>query len=534
MSHSFDHLFQPYHPGQVSLLPPSIDSLIPSSHPVRVVNEIVDRVDLRPLLDQYPGGGRPSYHPRMMLKVLIYAYLRNIYSSRRIEESIGENIHFMWLAGGNHPDHNSINRFRSDRLKGVLKTVFSEVVLLLHEAGHLNIKELYTDGTKLEANANRYTFVWAKSLIRNRERMARQLEELWSYAESVSQEELMDSRPSDFSQLSPEQVAQAIEAIDHRLKASGTSDPKTTQKLGYARRNWPQNLKKYQQQEEQLKGRNSYSKTDPDATFMRMKEDHMNNGQLKPGYNLQISTNEQFIAHYSLHPNPTDTLTLIPHLEGFKEAYNQLPNQICTDSGYGSEQNYEYLEEREIEAFVKYNTFDREKQSSLAKKKPFHPSRLHYDPQKDHYICPMGQVMTKIGDKTRKTSTGYPQRVTVYQAQNCQGCPIRGRCHKGEGNRRIEVNDRLNQLRKQAQQLLNSQRGIEIRKKRAQDVEATFGILKQNHGMRRLSLRGIEKVEIEVGLYALAHNIRKMIKGRKNQLDKLHPYIQSPEIFGLN
>lgn len=150
MSQSSDHLFIPYHPGQATLLPSSLDSLISPSHPVRVVSEIVDRVNLEPLLAQYRGGGRPSYHPRMMLKIVVYAYLRNIYSSRRMEDSIKENIHFMWLSGGNEPDHNSLNRFRSERLKGVLKTVFSEVVLLLHEAGHLDIKQLYTDGTKLE------------------------------------------------------------------------------------------------------------------------------------------------------------------------------------------------------------------------------------------------------------------------------------------------------------------------------------------------------------------------------------------------
>lgn len=515
MSQSSDHLFIPYHPGQATLLPSSLDSLISPSHPVRVVSEIVDRVNLEPLLAQYRGGGRPSYHPRMMLKIVVYAYLRNIYSSRRMEDSIKENIHFMWLSGGNEPDHNSLNRFRSERLKGVLKTVFSEVVLLLHEAGHLDIKQLYTDGTKLEGNANRYTFVWAKNVKRHKERIFQQLEELWAYADSVSQQELMDSRPGDFSALSPEEVSQTIETIDKALKAAPESDPKKRAKLSKGRKNWPKNLRKYQEQESLLNGRNSYSKTDPDATFMRMKEDHYRNSQLKASYNFQLSTHRQFIAHYSLHQSAADTVTLISHLEGFNQAYGGLPDEICTDAGYGSEENYEYLTQAGVDAFLKYNTLDQEQGTSTAKQKPFDQKELHYNQQKDHYVCPMGQLMTRVQEKTRKTSTGYQQHISVYEAQNCQGCPIRGRCHKGKGNRRIDVNKRLNHLKKRAKERLNSPKGIEHRKNRSIDVEATFGILKQNHGMRRLSLRGMEKVEIEVGLYALAHNIRKMIKANK-------------------
>jgi len=172
------------------MLPPSLEELIDKNHPVRIVNQIIDRIDIDPLLKKFKGGGTSSYHPRMLLKVLVYAYVNNTYSSRRMEAALKENIHFMWLSGMNKPDHNTINRFRSERLKDVLKTVFGKVVELLVEAGHLDLKEIYTDGTKLEAQANRYTFVWGNAIKHNKARMEQQLKELWAYAEGVAAEEL--------------------------------------------------------------------------------------------------------------------------------------------------------------------------------------------------------------------------------------------------------------------------------------------------------------------------------------------------------
>ena len=157
-------VFKTYNQDQLSLLPPSYDDLVPKNHPVRIVNIIVDRLDISALEKGYKGGGTSSYHPRMLLKVIIYAYLRNLYSSRKIEQALQENVHFMWLSGQSKPDHNTINDFRGKRLKGELKKIFNQVVLLLASEGIINIKDIYVDGTKIEANANRYTFVCGKNI----------------------------------------------------------------------------------------------------------------------------------------------------------------------------------------------------------------------------------------------------------------------------------------------------------------------------------------------------------------------------------
>ena len=286
-------VFKDYNPKQIMLLPPSLEELIACDHPVRVVNDVVDRIDIQPLLVHYKPGGTSVYHPRMLLKVLIYGYLTNVFSSRKLEAALKENIHFMWLAGMNKPDHNTIARFRSERLKDALKTIFGQIVMLLVEEGLVSIKHFYTDGTKIEAQANKYSFVWGKTIQYNKTRIAQQLDELWSYTQRLTEEELAEEKP-DFEQIDKEKVERTIQQIDKALQGKPVSK-KVRQKLQYGRKHWPDKVEEYSEKEALLGQRNSYSKTDPDATFMRMKEDHMGNGQLKPAYNWQISTSEQFV-----------------------------------------------------------------------------------------------------------------------------------------------------------------------------------------------------------------------------------------------
>jgi transposase len=501
-------VFKDYSPNQILLLPPSLEEMIDPNHPVRVVNQIIDSLDIDLLIKKFKGGGCSSYHPRLLLKLLVYGYLSNQYSSRKIEQATKQNIHFMWLSAMGYPDHNTINRFRSDRLNGVLKEIFSQVVLLLVEQGIITLKEAYLDGTKIEANANRYTFVWGRSISKSKQRIKKQLDELWSYAESVAREELENNEPDNFERIDQESVLKTIESIDKALKGKQI-DKKVKQKLDYARKNWPEILKKYEQQVKTLGNRNSYSKTDPDATFMRMKEDHMLNGQLKPGYNWQISTENQYILGYTIHQSATDTNTLPTHLESLKANLGRMPETLVADAGYGSEENYEYLENNDVEAFVKYQYFHKE-QSKKWKDDPYRTENLPYDENNDSYTCPMGQKMNFTGEKVRITDNGFRQVKKLYQAQDCNGCPVREACNKSNGNRRIEINTRLSHYKSIIRERLTSERGIKYRSQRPVDVEAVFGIIKGNRNYRKFLLRGLEKIEIEVGLLALSHNLSKI------------------------
>jgi len=215
---------------QGSLLPLDLNDLIAADHPVRVVSAVLDKVDIRPIVKQYRPGGTSSYHPRMLLKVMVYAYINNIYSSRRIEEAVKSNFHYMWLAGMRKPDHNTINRFRGERLQKTLKPIFNQVVIMLCEEGLLNIKDLYTDGTKIEANANRYTFVWGKAIKTSRERIAGQLEDLWKYAMTVATNELDNTDPRGFKKITRETVERTVEQIKEALQEKQV-EPKVRQKL---------------------------------------------------------------------------------------------------------------------------------------------------------------------------------------------------------------------------------------------------------------------------------------------------------------
>lgn len=502
-------IFKTYSPAQRMLLPPSLEELIPLSHPVRVVNEVIESINLEVLEKAYKGGGTSSYHPRMLLKILVYGYVSNVYSSRKLEAATKENIHFMWLAGMQQPDHNTINTFRGRRLQDALKNIFAQVVELLIEEGVLSIKDINIDGTKIEANANRYTFVWGNAIKTNKEKIKKQLEELWQYTQRVAAAELNDPTPPDFTTISKEKVVKTIEKIDKALKGKEAVSKQVKQKLNYAKSKWPAALDKYETQEAILDGRNSYSKTDPGATFMRMKDDHLKNGQLKAAYNVQISTADQYIVDYSIHPNPTDTTTFPKHIEQHEATYHQYPDTITADAGYGSEENLQYMEDKDIEGYVKYADFDKQQPSGHNEKKPFAAQYLHYNDGKDCYYCPMGQAMHCIGSYKKTTSTGFEQIIRRYQAQNCNGCPLRGVCHDSKHNRVIEVNHNLNRLRAIAKEKLNTEQGISKRKKRCYDVEPVFGNIKSNHKFNRFMLRGKTKVTIEFGLLALAQNLRK-------------------------
>jgi len=504
-------VFKASHQHQIMAFPPSLEELVSAGHPVRVVNDVLDKVDITALMHQYKPGGTSSYHPRMLLKALVYAYINNIYSSRKIEQALQESIYFMWLTGMSKPDHNTINRFRGQRLQKTLQPIFSQVVLLLCEEGLLSLKDLYTDGTKIEANANRYTFVWGKAIKTSKERIKQQLDGLWKYAQSVAAAELDDTDPSGFDKIDKQKVTATIEKINAALKDKPVSG-KVRQKLNYAQKNWPAALDKYEQQEQILgKQRNSYSKTDPDATFMRMKEDHMRNGQLKPGYNVQISTNNQFIAFYSLHQNPTDTKTLVPHLQEHIRNYRQKPNNVTADAGYGSEQNYQWLENKGITAYVKHNQFDRDQSHKKRDKKPYAADQFIYNPVTNRYSCPAGKPMKKMGERTKPNHSGYDQTLTRYQSKNCAGCPLRGQCNPDYEKRIIEVNLNWNRLKQKAEKRLKTSRGLQKRKQRCFDTEPVFGNIKHNHQFKRFLLRGIDKVNVETGLLAMAHNLRKKI-----------------------
>ena len=504
--------FRSYTTNQMVLFPQRIDENIAENDPVRIVSSIVDHLDMSSVNKLYNGMGRCPYHPRMMLKIIIYAYMNNIYSCRRIEQLLLRDIHFIWLAGYEKPDFITINRFRN-RLKDEINNIFTQLVLVLAEKGFVSLDVEYVDGTKIESKANKYTFVWRKTVERNRARLIDKVKALLAQVDDCIAQD--NTKTDETVEFTPSQLAE----ISAELNAS-LSDPqvemdkeekKKRRKLAKELKERSEKLAEYNQHLETLGDRNSYSKTDKDATFMHMKEDAINDGLTKPGYNLQIATENQFITNFALFPNPTDTLTYIPFMESFRERYGHFASTEVADSGYGSEENYEFMELNGTAAYVKYNRFHIEHRPQYVPD-PFRSENFYYNKKEDYCVCPMGQHMTRTGTSHKTSASGYVSNRATYTAQNCEGCPLRCLCFDASGDRRvIDRNHKQEAYRQKASELLTSEEGLRHRGKRCIEPEAVFGQIKYNMAYRRFRHIGVDKVKMDFAFFAIAFNIKKMV-----------------------
>ena len=500
-------VFKSYNQNDNLLFPPCLGDFIAENDPVRVLNAVVDNLDLSAIESSYEGGGASSYNPRMLTKVVLYAYLQNVYSGRKMETLLRRDVNFMWLSGMQTPDFNTINLFRKNRLSAVIDDIFTQVVRMLVDQKVISLDVQYVDGTKIEANANKYTFVWKKSTRTNREKLDRKVKAILAEAEKELNLELGECKEEV---MTPSEMTERTERILAEMDRRGISDKRLRKTVSEVKVVHAEKMREYDEKLEILGERNSCSKTDPDATFMRMKEDAMNNGQTKPGYNVQISTERQFITHYTMSWRPTDWGTFINHMDTFERRYGRHSAEVVADSGYGSEENYEYLEMNGIDGYVKYPLFHTElKRKTL--KNPFLPEHLHYNAEEDYFVCPMGQHMTYVGDKVRTSDLGYKSFSKLYRARNCEGCPLRGMCFKGKGNRTIDVNVRSRQYRDHAKELLTSERGLYHRSMRPVEPEAVFGQIKYDGGFKRFRYRGCKMVGAEFATIAIAHNIKKLV-----------------------
>lgn len=498
-------IFKSYKENDSLLLPPSLGDLVPQTHPARIVSRVIDHLDISSIESKYKGGGTSCYNPRMLIKVLVYSYMCNTFSGRKIERQLKENIIYMWLSGYSTPDFRTLNLFRSQRLNGDFESIFAQVVELIHREGLVTLDVQYIDGTKIESVANKYTFVWKGAVDTYDERLKTKVDAVLRQAEKVISSD--EDQISTTTGMNADEFQRRVDNIVENIEKVPSEMQKEIKKIN--KESLPK-MKEYELHKEILQERGSYSKTDQDATFMRMKEDYMGNGQLKPGYNVQISTENQYITNYGIYQKPGDTTTLIDYLESFNRKYHRQSNEIVADSGYGSEQNYDYMLDNKIIPYVKYNYFHMDIRKE--RKRPSDAYKLtlpYYNSDEDYFVCSMGQHMTYIGNRSRKSETGHVGEYRKYMAQDCSKCPIKGVCTKAKGNRIYEVNLNLMKQKKLVRELLTSERGLEHRSKRPIEPEAVFGQIKYNSGFKRFRLKSIPKVSVEFGLIALAHNLRK-------------------------
>jgi len=526
-------VFKPYRQDQLMLLPPRYDEFIPAEHLVRVVNDVIDKLDLRTLEAQYKGGGTSSYHPKMLLKVLVYAYSQKVYASRRIAKAVREQLPFLWLSGGQQPDFRTVNTFRSSRMKGVIDEVFASVLEYLIETGHVKLEHYFVDGTKIEADANKHKVVWAKRKETYEKRLRPQIQELLQQIEQVTAAENTAYGEKDLEEVgetaAPALTADALKTkiaeLNARLQALSPSatpaapDEATVQAARQALKTLEKDglprLAKYEHQTETLAGRNSYAQTDPDASCMRMKEDRgAEKPWPKPAYNVQIGTEGQFIVGFSVHGTAGDPTCLIPHLEQVEQNLGRLPKTIVADAAYGSEENYAYVDQHHLGNFLKYNTFYQDthhyRNPDVLRAHQFRAEHFGYDPDQDQFICPAEKRLTFSYESQYTTTNQYVTRRRHYVCADCTACPLKPQCTRAQGNRQIRISFKLLAYRKQARENLTSEEGQALRAARSTEVETVFGHLKHNQGFRRFHLRGLKKVKTEWGLVSIAHNLQKL------------------------
>ena len=524
--------FKSTHQHQMHILPPSLDDFIDSGHLVRVINTFVSILPSRLWDDRFTGGGAPSYHPALMLKVILYAYSLKIFSCRDIAKAIRQDVTFMWLTGMQRPTFNTVNRFRTEYFKDILEDVFTELLDFLQGKGYICYNDFFVDGTKLEANAGRYTHVWRKNTKRYKAAVKDRVKKLLQEIDKINQEEDEKYGNSDLPERGEETdiTSEEIQNIARKLSEhlSEVSDKKAKRKLKTTASRLEKEaakLSKYEGQEELLDGRNSYSKTDTDATFMRLKDE-----RLRPAYNAQISTENQFITNYSISQNASDTVTFPEHLEKITQRGDTYkPKNYMGDSAYGSQENYTLLEEDDIGNYLKYNTFHLEKKKK-SKKNPFHRTNFSYNSKDDCFLCPAGKKLMYKETIQKKSKTGFISDIRVYEFHDCSSCAFKPQCTKAKNNRQIYYNVQLEKYKEQARLNLDSEYGITLRKRRGFEVETFFGDLRQNCGFNRFLLRGLSKTEHELGLLAISHNLRKFtIAEMKKAMNTASFYV----IFGF-
>ena len=499
------------HQHQQSFLPLNLEDMIEKTHLVRIVDKFVSTLSPAVWDNAFSGGGAPSYHPQMMLKVILYAYSCQVYSCRQIARALRQDITFMWLTGMERIDFTTINRFRTDYFKDILEDVFTQLLDFLKEKKYISFTDFFVDGTKIEANANRHTHVWKKNTERYKAAVQERVKQLFLDIDELNAAEDKKYGTKDLpergkdSDVTLDEIKEVSHSLSEKLKAITSKQQKRViqSKIKKLKKE-SEKLKKYEKQEQILNGRNSYSKTDIGATFMRMKD-----GRLLPTYNAEISVENKFITNYSISNNAADSTTFRPHVEKIKKRGKKyLPKNYNGDSAYGSEENYRILQDENINNYLKFNNFHVE--DKLKKKYPYHHENFIYQKADDTFKCPQGKQLKYKQTIERESKTGYKSKVWVYECDDCASCPFKSECTKGKGNRQLHFNPTFDYFKDQARTNLNSEAGRELRRRRGFEVETPFGDMKFNRKILRFSLRGDKKVEHEFGLHCIGYNLRKL------------------------
>ena len=501
-------------------LPINFEMNIPADDSVRLLSNVLEELDYTELYRAYSRKEKNNaVSPKNLFKVLVYAYMCNLHSTRQIETACKRDINFMYLLeGAKAPDHNTIARFRSARLEGIVDGLFNQVVLLLKDYGELSCENLFVDGTKIEANANKYTFVWKKTILKNQAKLQDKMHKelpvlLAKYGfKMYLAEDIKAKRLKKF-------IDRLNKMKSTVIFVSGIGKRKTDFQRDYELLlDWCEREKKYEYYLRRMKDRNSLSKTDESATFMHLKEDHMRNSQLKPAYNVQIAVDAEYIVATEIFNDRTDVNTFVPFMEKIKNQLGIKYMYPTADAGYESEENYTYFENNGQKPCIKPANYEKTK-TRKHKNDIGRAENMQYDENTDTYICHYGKKLVNVGVRKTKTSSGYISEKTMYQCESCKGCPHKAQCIKNnarcntsleERTKRFELSKTFKKQREEMLERINTKQGILLRINRSIQVEGAFGVLKEDMGFRRFLTRGTTNVRTEMILLCLAYNVQKL------------------------
>ncbi|MBB2183495.1 IS1182 family transposase [Lachnospiraceae bacterium MD1] len=513
-------------------LPLNLECIISENDSVRLLSQFVEEMDLTDLYSTYERVRENSVSPRTLLKIVLYSYMNGDYSSRSMELNCKRDINFMFLLeGANAPDHATFARFRSIHFAPCSKRIFAEMSNRLYNLGEISGETIFIDGTKIEASSNKYTFVWKKAVSKNQAKLLLKLADLIADCEQLYDIKIVYGNTVKMKHVKKlRKNLYTLKERENLVFVHGIGKRKSPlQKSIEALEEYLAKLKEYNQKIYICGERNSYSKTDHDATFMRMKEDAMRNGQLKPAYNLQHGVDSEYITWLTIGPQPTDTTTLIPFLKEAEEYLKFKYKKIIADAGYESEENYLFIESNGQTSFIKPANYEisktRKYQQDIGR-----IENMDYDKEEDAYICRNGKKLNVEYIKHSKSKTGYMSEKTIYKSSDCSGCSYKNDCIKGnncktpfeERNKVLQVAKKFIKQRQEGLERILSEEGILLRMNRSIQAEGSFGDLKQDMQFRRYLSKGTSNVLAESVLLAMARNINKLHNKIQNGKTGMH------------
>lgn len=472
---------------------------------LRLVKNIIERMNLSELKKVYSSFGRkPTVNPVTMLQIIIFCYSEGIFSSREIEKSCKYDLRIKYLLDTEQPpDHSTINRFRQ-KIQELTPELLNQMVQILIEEKQIDLSSIYIDGTKIEAYANRYSFVWRGSIEKWQEKLIEKIKEELGLSKSLIPDQVLQAVITIFNQLRKYCKEKKIKFV------YGKGKRKTKEQRDYEHlKEWKEKLESYKKHLEIMgDNRNSYSKTDHDATFMRMKEDHMKNGQLKPAYNIQLASASGFIIGENISHHPSDMYTLKPFLKDLLEKNPNKLNKIVADAGYESEENYVFLAENNLTSYIKPSNYEKSKTRKYKKEQEFKKS-LKYDERQDKYISQEGKEFIRCNDKYRKRKSGYVTTTKVYRCFDWN--------KEGQKTKGIYISETFQKYREESLKNIKSDQGIEERINRSIQGEGAFSKIKSGLNYNRFHHRGKENIKSEICLLSIALNLNKLTSKIENK-----------------